>query len=188
MARLIGADLTGARMQGADLAQTVVWRTTPPGAENAAFADMAKIKVQPPPPEDLAAMKTSIDGLEDSALRARLDEGLAPLMDPARSAAWATSPEQQLWQGFGASTDPAGADGYKSRLTDYLMRLMCRARFADGAVATGVARRAMASGFKGDLPAIHDKLKAADCPASSAMNPRVMRDLAIATDAARGGQ
>jgi uncharacterized protein YjbI with pentapeptide repeats len=190
MARLIGADLAGARMQGADLTQTLVWRTTPPGAENAAFADMAEIKVQPPAPEDLAAMKASIDGLEDAALRARLEDGLAPLMDPARNTAWAASPDQQLWRGFVSAVDPAapGVDGYKTRLTDYLMRLMCRARFADGAVAAGVAHRAMAPGFKGDLPAIHDKLKAADCPASSAMSRRIMRDLAIATDTARGGQ
>jgi hypothetical protein len=66
------------------------------------------------------------------------------------------------------------------------MRLMCRSRFANGAVATGVARRAMAPGFKGDMPAIHDKLKAADCPASAAISPRVMRDLAVAADAAKG--
>jgi uncharacterized protein YjbI with pentapeptide repeats len=186
MARLIGADLAGARMQGSDLTRTIVWRTTPPGGENAAFADMAQIKIQPPAEGDLVAMKAGIDRLEDASLRARLDDGMAPLMDPARNAAWASSPEHQLWQGFVASPDPAGADGYKSRLTDYLMRLMCRSRFADGAVATGVARRAMAPGFKGDMPAISDKLKAADCPASSAMSPRVMRELAIATDAARG--
>jgi len=186
MARLIGTDLAGAKMQGADLTQTVVWRTTPPGGENAAFADMAQVKVQPPTPEALAAMKAGIDGLQDPALRARLGEGLAPFMDPARNATWATSTELQLWQGFTTTTDPAGPDAYKTRLTDYLMRLMCRTRFADGAVATGVARRAMAPGFKGDLPVIYNKLKAADCPAASAMNPRIMRDLAIATDAARG--
>jgi hypothetical protein len=186
MARLIGADLTGAKMQGTDLTRTNVWRTTPPGGENAAFADMAQISVQPPAPADLAAMKSSIDRIEDGPLRARLAEGLGPLMDPARNAAWATSPDQQLWQGFGAPSDPAGADGYRSRLTDYLMRLMCRSRFANGAVATGVARRAMAPGFKGDMPAIHDKLKAADCAASAAISPRVMRDLAVAADAAKG--
>ena len=131
-------------------------------------------------------MKASIDRIEDGPLRARLAEGLAPLMDAARNAAWGTSPDQQLWQSFVTTTEPAGADGYKSRITDYLMRLMCRSRFANGAVAVGVARRAMAPGFKGDMPAIHDKLKAADCPASSVMGRRVMRDLAIANEAARG--
>ncbi len=186
MARLIGADLAGAKMQGADLTQTVVWRTAPPGGENAAFADMTQIKAQPPTPEDLAAMKAGIDGLQDPALHARLGDGMVSLMDAARNAAWATSAEHQLWQGFVTATDPAGPDAYKARLTDYLMRLMCRTRFADGAVAAGVARRAMAPGFKGDLPLVYDKLKAADCPAASAMSARLMRELAIATDTARG--
>ena len=186
MARLVGADLAGAKMQGTDLTRTMVWRTTPPGGENVAFADLAQISIQPPGPPELAAMKASIDRIEDGPLRARLAEGLGPLMDPARNAAWAASPDQQLWQGFVTTTDPAGADGYKSRITDYLSRLMCRSRFASGAVATGVARRAMAPGFKGDMPAIHDRLKAADCPASAVMTRRVMRDLATATEASRG--
>ena len=78
------------------------------------------------------------------------------------------------------------AEGYRPRLTDYLSRLMCRSRFANGAVATGVARRAMAQGFKGDMPAIYDKLKAPDCPASAAMSPRMMKELGAAADLARG--
>ncbi len=49
--------------------------------------------------------------------------------------------------------------------------LMCRPRYASGAVAAGVARRAMADGFKGDMPAIYDKLRAPDCPASAAIEP-----------------
>ena len=78
------------------------------------------------------------------------------------------------------------AESYKARLTEYLVRLMCRSRFGDGAVATGVARRAMAQGFKGDMGSVYDRLKAADCQASTAAPQRVMRDLARATDAARG--
>jgi uncharacterized protein YjbI with pentapeptide repeats len=186
MARLLGTDLSGARMQGTDLTRAVVWRTIPPGGSNAAFADMAQIGMQPPGPADLAALKASFDQLEDGPLKARLAEGLTSLMDAGPNAAWAASADQQIWQGFVTTSDPPGADGYKIRLTDYLMRLMCRSRFANGAVATGVVRRAMAHGFKGDMPAIYDKLKAADCPASSAVNPRLMRELATAADAARG--
>jgi hypothetical protein len=78
------------------------------------------------------------------------------------------------------------ADGFRTRLTESLVRLMCRPRFAGGAVAAGIARRAMADGFKGDMPVIHDRLRAADCPASSAVGARLLRELAIAADAARG--
>jgi hypothetical protein len=41
-------------------------------------------------------------------------------------------------------------------------------------------------GFKGDVPAIYDRLRAADCPAGPAMSPRVMRERAAAADPQRG--
>ena len=74
---------------------------------------------------------------------------------------------------------------YGARLTDYLARTMCLARWGDGALATGIARRAQRQQFRGDLVAIADKLKTGDCPASKAALPRVLRDLASAADAAR---
>ena len=102
-------------------------------------------------------------------------------------ASWATAPDQQLWQGLAkSSAETATAEGYKARLTEFLAKLMCRSRFANGAVATGVARRAVAPDFKGDMPSIYDKLRSPDCPASAGMSPRAMRELATAADAARG--
>ena len=92
-----------------------------------------------------------------------------------------------MWQGFvRSSADAAAAEGSKTRLSEYLGRLMCRPRHASGAVAAGVARRAMAQGFKGDMLAIYDKLRSPDCPASAAMSPGLMRELATAADTARG--
>ena len=100
---------------------------------------------------------------------------------------WATSPDQQLWQGLAKSSGEAAiAEGYKARLSEFLAKLMCRSRYANGAVATGIARRAMTQGFKGDMPSLYDKLRSPDCPASTAMSPRLMRELATAADAARG--
>jgi hypothetical protein len=43
----------------------------------------------------------------------------------------------------------------------------------------------MSSGFKGDMPAIYDRLKVADCPAAAAVSRRLMREFATAADAAR---
>jgi uncharacterized protein YjbI with pentapeptide repeats len=186
MARLQGANLSGSKMQGADMTGALVWRTVPPGGESSAFSDMAQIIMRAPSDDDLAALQAAAAGLEEGALKARVSEGLAPLLDTGENARWTDSADQQVWQGFARASDAANADGYKARLTDYLVRLMCRPRFANASVATGVVRRALAQGFKGDTPAIHDKLKAADCPASSAMNARVMRDLAAAADAAKG--
>jgi hypothetical protein len=45
----------------------------------------------------------------------------------------------------------------------------------------------MAPGFKGDMPAIYDRLKSADCAPSAAVSASLMRELATAADAAREG-
>ena len=186
MARLAGADLSGAKLQGSDMRGAMIWRTRPPGGENPTFADMAQIFFQPPAEDELIALGASLAQLENGPLKARLAEGLARLSDTAQNSAWAASPEQQLWQGFAKASEAANADGYKGRLTEYLARLMCRSRFASGAVATGVARRAVAPSFQGDMPALYVRLRGTDCAATPAMSPRLLRDLATAADAARG--
>ncbi len=185
LARLHGADLAGAKLQGSDLAGAAVWRTTPPGSDGVAFSDMAGIVLRPPGDEEIGALTALLAQAEGGALRTRLVDALASLSDAAQNSAWGSAPDQQAWRGF-ATAAAAGAEGYKGRLTEFLARLICRPRFADGAVAAGVARRAVAPGFKGDMPAIYDKLKGADCPAAPAMSPATMRELAAAADAARG--
>ncbi|KAB2912061.1 MAG: pentapeptide repeat-containing protein [Hyphomicrobiaceae bacterium] len=186
LSKLHGANFSGARMQGTDLAGASVWRTQPPAGEGSAFSDMSQIIMRAPSEEDLASLKAAYASLDSNALRKRISDGLSPLLDAGQNATWASSTDQQLWQEFAKASETALADAaYKARLTDYLTRLICRPRFANGAVATGVARRAMAHGFKGDMPAIYDKLKAPDCPAAPAMSPRVMRELATAAEAAR---
>jgi len=187
MATLHGADMTGAKLQGSDLAGAHVWRTTPPGGEIAALSDMAQIVMRPASEEELSALSSSLAHMHDGPLTARLADTLLALTDAAQNASWAASSDQQVWQGFvRSSADAAAAEGSKTRLSEYLGRLMCRPRHASGAVAAGVARRAMAQGFKGDMPAIYDKLRSPDCPASAAMSPGLMRELATAADTARG--
>jgi len=185
MARLAGVDLKGARLQGADLTGALVWRTAPPTGEAAAFADFARIVMRPPGEEETKALSDALAPLGNGPLRARLADGLASLVDPAQNAAWATAPELQLWQSLARPGEETPADDYKARLTGFLMRLVCRPRFADGAVAAGVARRAMAQGFRGDLMAIYERLRAPDCPAAAAVPQRLLRELAGAADAAR---
>ena len=147
---------------------------------------MAQIVIEQPADEDWVALAALLVRLEDGPLAARLGDVIARLSDAAQNSAWNGSPDRQLWQGMAKAAEGLGADDYKGRLTEYLARLMCRARFADGAVATGIARRAMAPGFKGDMPALYVRLKSAECAAASAVSPRLMRELAAAAEAARG--
>jgi hypothetical protein len=119
-------------------------------------------------------------------VRTRVTESFAPLLDPATTAAWAQSPELAAWQTLVASSSQPSTEFYKPRLTDYLVRLQCKPRWSNGSVATGIARRAQAQQFRGDLIAIYDRLKADDCPASKTVLPKTLKDLSAAADLARG--
>jgi uncharacterized protein YjbI with pentapeptide repeats len=185
-ARLTGADLSGAKLQGSDMRGAVVWRTTPPAGEPPAAVDLAQIVLQAPAEEELVGLGAALARLDNGGLKARLADGLARLSDASRNNAWGTSQDQQQWQSLAKTGETAMADDYKGRLTEYLARLACRARFANGAVAAGLARRAMAPGFKGDTAAFYTRLKGTDCAATPALSPRLMRELAAAADAARG--
>jgi uncharacterized protein YjbI with pentapeptide repeats len=173
-ARLQGANLGGARLRAANLHGAVIWMTSPPDPELAQLADLSELI--PKPIEDDAGKGRVVAGLDSAA----------PVLVASSSKAWADAPDQQAWQQLGTATATGLADNYKVRLTDHLVQLACKPRWADGSVATGVIRRALAPDFKGDLPAIHDRLKADACPAAKAVAAPLMRRLAIAVDTARG--
>jgi uncharacterized protein YjbI with pentapeptide repeats len=181
---LYAADLAGAKLAGADLTAAMIWRTVPPSEEGLALADTAEIVLRQPREQDLARPGANPRS-DDATLSVRLTE------DPARSGsasdlrAWGASAEQQAWQGLLKPREAIDADQYKSRLTGYLIRLMCQSRSADGAVAAGIAKRALAGGFKGDLAAIHARLKSTDCSAAHRLSPRLMRALDVAVELGR---
>jgi hypothetical protein len=62
---------------------------------------------------------------------------------------------------------------------------MCSARWSNGAVATGIARRAVTAQFRGDVVTVYDSLRAPSCPASSQAMPKVMKDLSTAAETVR---
>jgi uncharacterized protein YjbI with pentapeptide repeats len=179
---LLGADVAGAKLEGSDFTGAWIWRTLPPAGEDAASADLAHIVLRPPPEEELGAIAAFLAEIDSAALKSRLTEGAAALADATQNAAWENAAEQQVWQGMIKGSETA-ADGYKARLTESLLRLLCRSRSANGALATGVIRRVLAPGFKGDVVAIYTKLKGADCPAAQEINPRALRELALRSEA-----
>jgi uncharacterized protein YjbI with pentapeptide repeats len=182
--KLHGADLSGAKLQAADLSEAEVWRTTPPASESALLTDMSRLAIKPLEELETAGLKAVLARLDDQDLKARLLERLTPLLDEAQAATWA-SPDQQTWSSLAKASEGAG-DGYKTRLTEYLAGLMCKPRWANGSVATGIARRAQGMGFKGDVAGLYDRLKGADCPPGRAVPAAVMSGLGAAADAARG--
>lgn len=184
-ATLFGADMSGAKIVGADLRGALVWMTKPPQQDATGMADLNGVVIRPIDPAEVAALKEKIDGIQRRRLRERLGDAMAPLMNDADMRGWAASADLQRWQGLIAAAAPNQGDPYKTRLTDYLTSTMCRSRWSSGSLATGVARRAMAQQFKGDLVSVYDRLKVTECPASQTVPARVMKSLSTAADAVR---
>jgi len=178
-ARLYGADLRGARLQGADLAGALVWRAQPPAGDAVALADLANIVTRLPGKDDVEALKAVAKAQKQPAGEQ------APGTPDQPGADWGGSADGQAWSALLRVSEAAMADGYRARLTEQLGRLACRARFADGAVAMGVARRAAGQGFKGEPGPLYERLKAADCPASRTIlvSRSVLLDLEAAIEA-----
>ena len=183
--KLFGADLRSARLHGADLSGALVWRTLPPSSDNTQAADIANVAISPPSEDDMARMRSVVEGLESGPAKVRLAGLMAPLSDAGPNGTWSGSSDALAWSSLAKSGETTLADGYRARMTEQLARLACRQRFGDGAVAAGIARRAVAQGFKGDVSALYDRLKAPDCPASVSMPADALRDLAAAADASR---
>ncbi len=185
-AQLYGADLRGARLQAADLAGALVWRTVPPGGAAVVLADVANIALKPPGRDDVEALKAVVASLEALPAGERTAGFAGLIKELGPDSGWAGSAEGQTWANLLRASEAAMAEGFRARLSEHLGRLACRPRFADGAVAAGVVRRALAPGFKGEPGPLADRLKAAECPAGKAVPPVALLELAAAAEAGRG--
>lgn len=208
-AKLARAEIVATDMRGAD-----VYLATPPAADPGDLADLSGLDFNPPSESDLARMETSLKAISNPATRAQVRDALAPLLNnsgEAQQPDWLSSDDARVWRAYAAnSPEPgdngvpaprpvttagpsgggpigsfAGSPAYRARLTDHLSTLICRPRWSNGSVATGVSRRARLPNFRGDLPAIYQRLQARDCPASANMSGRLMQDLSATADVLR---
>jgi uncharacterized protein YjbI with pentapeptide repeats len=185
-ALLYGADLRDARLQAADLARALVWRTVPPGGDAVALADVANIALKPLSRDSAEALKAVVASFEAVPASER-SAGLAGLLkDLGQDGGWAGSAEGQTWANLLRTSEAGMAESFRARLSEHLGRLACRPRYADGAVAAGVVRRALGPGFKGEPGAVAEPLKAPECPAGKAVSPVALLELAAAAEAERG--
>ena len=182
-ARLVGVDMTGMKMTGSDLRGAVVWLTQPPAWDPTGLTDLSELSVRAPDESERAALAASLAAISDADDRQRAQELIKQVAE--KDATWTGTIDQQRWQSWiGASPVPPALN-YTYDLTTYLTKMMCSARWSSGAVATGIARRAVAPQFRGDVVAIYDGLKAPSCPASAATPPSVMRDLSSTAETLR---
>ena len=184
-ARLEGADMTNARIQGADLRGASVWMTVPPLADTTGVADFGELRVAAITEADSARLKTMIEKIANLKVRGQVKDALAPILDHTQSQGWSGSAAHASWVALATAPPPVAADSYSARVTEYLSNFMCRPRWSNGAVATGVARRAQLPQFRGDLVQINERLKSESCPASKTVLQRVQKSLSAAADFAR---
>jgi len=188
-AKLYAADMSGTKLQASDMRYASVWLTAPPPDSGMARADLSNLALAAPSEDDLAALKRAVERIEQPATRRLVQEAVQSLFDADASQRWAGSPDAKRWQGMMSEAIAGASDpGYPAALTSYLGAAMCRPRWSQGALATGVARRATQGVFRGDMQAIYDRLHAGgDCAAGKAVGDKAMRALSTAVDTARSG-
>lgn len=184
-ARLEGADFTGAKVTASDFRAARVWQTGPPEPDALGLADLSEINLAAPAAEDAERVTAMLERIDNKRVRTQVKDALAPLANQSESEAWSSSTPHSRWQSLVVASAGAAAPEYRTRITDHLAGFMCKARWSNGSIATGVARRAQSPQFKGDLLALYDRGKAEDCPGGRNVLPKVQRSIAAAADVLR---
>lgn len=184
-ARLEGADLSGAKIAGTDFRGAQIWKTRPPLPDSSGYADFTELVTKPLDEAGAGMLSNVIAKIEEVRLRGDLSDALAPILHTSDGRKWVSGTDQQGWQSLVNGAQPALSDGYKVRITEYLGAAMCKARWSNGAVATGIVRRAQAQNFRGDVIGLYDKLRNDGCPASKTVPVKVLREFSSVVDLAR---
>lgn len=182
--RLYGVDLSKARVAAADLSSARLWRALPPPEAGAFLADLAQIVIKAPSDAEVGLLKAAVASLDSGKLKDGLRSRIGPLTDAANDGAWSTEPDGVSWAKLVRAGEEAATEAYRGKLASHLADVACHAAFADGAVATGIARRAARQGFKGDAAALHARLMSSECPASATVGHQALRRLAASAEAA----
>ncbi|KUO55336.1 MAG: hypothetical protein APF80_05025 [Alphaproteobacteria bacterium BRH_c36] len=210
--RLEAADFNGANLKAADLRGARIWMTKPPGEKSVDLLDVNNVVVEPLNEDSLKGIGDAINEIDSPSLKARVNEQLAKLLDAESMKSWQGTDQNRMWgnivsraggeirapQPVLAASDPAQPIGgtpappliaaaslYSQQLTEHLETMICRVRWINGAVATGVALRAIQPQFRGDLAVIDERLSEEECTAAQGVPARVVRELQSIADRAR---
>lgn len=204
---LWGADMSRTDVTAADLRGVKVWMAVPPDLGNAQLTDFSGMDINAPAVEDIAVLKTAVEEAASGSVRRQVMTSMTPLFDEGAQG-WNGSGNLKRWLAMAArrpgqtaslvgASDAGASDesapdsesafapralSYKDQLTRYLNQMMCRARWADGSVAAGVALRARGPQFRGNLKSIYERLTSTDCPGGKALSEQDLRDMSAAAD------
>jgi uncharacterized protein YjbI with pentapeptide repeats len=161
--KLQGADMTGANLSGADMRESVIWMTLPPKSDQMKLTDLSRIEVRPLDDRERVALKHTVSGIASKQLRQNVTESLAKIMNPKRSEAWRNSNNAHIWSSLRTIERPGVIASYGAELTQHLTRITCRAKWPNGAVADGIARRALNSNFVADVRQFYASVSDSSC-------------------------
>lgn len=121
-----------AQLQGADLRVATIWQVKPPEPDQIEGADLSTISLSPVYPH---AARRVLGGLQDKALRKRVEKRFVRLLELGKVAAWAGSADHQTWTDFLSQSKPAPA-----AVAKILAGLACDDA-TGGYIVKGIARR-----------------------------------------------
>ena len=180
------ADLSGAKVRAADLRGAAIWQTMPPARELIGLTDLSGLLVKAPDVAEAEGLTAGVAKLDNGRTKDRVREAVAPLLDAAENREWAGKADLQTWQSLVVLTSATAQDAHAKDLTEHLAGLMCKARFATATVATGIAKRAQGAQFRGNMAAIHDRLRGKDCTGGDGISAALLHRLSAAVDGATG--
>ena len=181
--QLQGADMTGANLIGADLREATVWMTLPPKSDQLRLTDLSALNVRAPNATTREELMETVRSISDPQLRRNVRDSLTKLLTLKQSAAWQTSNNAQIWRSLQTIERPGIVTAYAPELTAHLVKLACRSRWSNGAVADGIARRALASRFQGNMTTLYASLaENTDCTGGRALDKTMKLSLQNAVE------
>ena len=183
-----GADMTGANLSGADMREATVWMTLPPKSDQLKLADLGAINVVPMSENDRNLLKGTVGQISDPQLRRNVRDSLAKLLAVKQRTSWQQSNNAQIWQSLQTIERPGIVTEFASELTAHLIDLACKARWSNGSVAEGIARRALGRRFEGDLRTLFTSLTTnTSCVGGRALDADLKLSLQTAVEALGDG-
>ncbi len=172
--RLHGADFSGAILEAADLSTSKIWLSVPPAPDDTRLMDTSSLKIDPPGAGDLAVLEAATQSLPEGRLKQSLVELLYALRAP-KAQEWANSTDAERWRDYQVIN---GGTQNAANLSRNLVSLGCQVRWSDGAVASGLAQRALTRAFKGNVDTIYRGFRSERCSASGTIGTPLLMALA----------
>lgn len=177
-ARLQGARLSGTSLIGASLPAVSLWKTEAPSPADTELADFTGAKLVGISSRDRDNVQSALRRIANESSRQRLLQDLVAL-EAGQGIDWSGSEDALNWRELIDQRTYGGAALYRTELTRRLLRMSCRVQWSDGALASGLVRRALSPAFKGQAASILQRLRGnRNCPAAANVDERLLQSLA----------